>query len=365
MKHQKYLLVVTLVLVCFTVLGCVMLPGQERASSLMTNESQITSVDAEVRLSLDGLADGMATVQYNLALGESFAAKDPKQMVEFFELVVLRHADALSVEIDIEELLNASTLDDGDDLFLHVASEIAKKYGSSTAELFGLSYYRHLGDGFLINVQHFLDDTQSVQYGIDWSQMYWRAFIQVANLAGVDQEIIQQGNNLLGELSSENIEELERLRLELNQWSWAAISSLEEESASVALIETVNPTPSIEQYIGDDIFVQLPLGDESRGKELIVEMGCIGCHVPDSVGTAWSRSTSTGDFRMLQQARRYWEADDYTGNAKTIEQYLLEAMIIPKAYTVPGYLEDVSPDYSEIITKQDAADIIAYLTTLD
>jgi hypothetical protein len=66
-----------------------------------------------------------------------------------------------------------------------------------------------------------------------------------------------------------------------------------------------------------------------------------------------------------QRATARFTQSDYTGKATSAEQYLLESIVNPAAYHVPGFDTVQMPaTYSQTMTAQDAADLIAYLLTL-
>jgi hypothetical protein len=106
-------------------------------------------------------------------------------------------------------------------------------------------------------------------------------------------------------------------------------------------------------------------GDPSRGQQLYnglepvldgTKLTCAGCHngqtAPDVVGT-WSR---VDEIRLEQP-----QFADYS-----VEQYLVESIVHPNAYTVPGYLENLMPDYfGTRVDAQMLADLVAYLDSQD
>lgn len=125
------------------------------------------------------------------------------------------------------------------------------------------------------------------------------------------------------------------------------------------------PTPN-PNAAGTDITVQLSAGDAARGKASAEGSGaCAVCHVT-GVGVlapAWK----VGDLAAHPQA------PDYGGQATTVEQYIIESIVAPNAYIVPpgpgatwvaAGPSSMPQDYATKLTKQDVADLIAYLLTL-
>lgn len=131
-----------------------------------------------------------------------------------------------------------------------------------------------------------------------------------------------------------------------------------EEQALAEAQET--PTAPPAETVGTDITVSLPEGDPARGEQLAQSLGCTGCHVLSAVGPPWAGDG--GLPPMAERAAQRIAQADYTGQATTPEQYLLESIVLPNAYVVEGYAEGVMPgNYGERLSPQDAADLIAYL----
>ena len=115
--------------------------------------------------------------------------------------------------------------------------------------------------------------------------------------------------------------------------------------------------------VGTDIAVELPEGDPVNGEALANTQGCVGCHVSTATGPAWP--PSAGGPGIGERAATRFSQPDYTGNATTTEQYLLESIIQTNVYIVEGYAENLMPgNYGSTLTAQDAADLIAYLLTI-
>jgi hypothetical protein len=55
----------------------------------------------------------------------------------------------------------------------------------------------------------------------------------------------------------------------------------------------------------------------------------------------------------------------YTGQAKTVEAYLQESLLAPEVYVVPGFGAGLMPNtYGNDLTKQEIADLVAFMLTL-
>lgn len=139
--------------------------------------------------------------------------------------------------------------------------------------------------------------------------------------------------------------------------------------AQYAIIhDAYNPNSGVDiETVGtnvDDILANLPEGDATNGEALYTGnvgleiggvVGCSGCHTggivgPDTIGT-WTRAETQ---RITQS--------DFEGY--TPEQYLIESIVQPEAYIVPGFAGgQMNNNYGELLTHQELADIIAYLET--
>lgn len=114
--------------------------------------------------------------------------------------------------------------------------------------------------------------------------------------------------------------------------------------------------------VGTDIAQVLPAGDAAKGEALAVSQGCAGCHISTNSGPAWNATGSEPGIGTRAAAR--FGQSDYTGKATTAEQYLLESIVQPAAFVLPGFAVQMPNNYGAGMTVQNAADLIAYLLTL-
>ena len=124
------------------------------------------------------------------------------------------------------------------------------------------------------------------------------------------------------------------------------------------------PTQVIEG-VGTDITVELPAGDATNGKALAEGKGCAACHITAAVGPAWLASADANGEGVATRAEKHLAESGYTGKAQDARQYLFESTVDPNAYVVQGFQPNVMPaTFGNSLTKQDVADLIAYLETL-
>jgi mono/diheme cytochrome c family protein len=125
------------------------------------------------------------------------------------------------------------------------------------------------------------------------------------------------------------------------------------------------PAVSPDASVGTDITINLPEGDPEDGAALSQEsvVGCAACHELAAVGPAWAGEG--GQPGVGARAEQRFQADDYTGEATTAGEYLVESIVRTNAYVVEGYEANIMPgDYGQRLTPQQVADLIAYMETL-
>jgi hypothetical protein len=65
---------------------------------------------------------------------------------------------------------------------------------------------------------------------------------------------------------------------------------------------------------------------------------------------------------MGERGESRLEQEEYSGNATSAEEYLIESVVLPNVFLVDGYQENVMPaNYGERLTAQDLADLLAYM----
>ncbi|RMH34907.1 MAG: hypothetical protein D6690_09715 [Nitrospirae bacterium] len=117
-------------------------------------------------------------------------------------------------------------------------------------------------------------------------------------------------------------------------------------------------TPSLP----DERDVQLVTGDEPI-QELLVKAGCAVCHSIPGVPAAKGRQ---GPRLVLgETGPRRLSDPNYHGSATTVREYIMESILTPDAYIVPGYPEHVMPRwYGRKLNATALNRIVRYLETL-
>ncbi len=123
------------------------------------------------------------------------------------------------------------------------------------------------------------------------------------------------------------------------------------------------PPPEGDMMAGMPLTVELPPGDAAAGQALTEgELGCAACHVLVEVGPLWTADDQRPG--LADRAETRFEQPDYQAGATSAQQYLIESVIDPAAFIVEGYEQVPMPtNFSERITLQDMADLLAYMLT--
>jgi mono/diheme cytochrome c family protein len=125
------------------------------------------------------------------------------------------------------------------------------------------------------------------------------------------------------------------------------------------------PVVEVGETVGTEITIALPQGDVDQGQSLAEgSLGCSGCHVLAEVGPGWLADGAVNGIgnRAVDRIAQ----SDYTGEATTAEQYLIEAVVQTNIYLVEGFQEGLMPgNYGERLSPQDLADLIAYMFSLN
>ncbi len=192
---------------------------------------------------------------------------------------------------------------------------------------------------------------------------------------GIDREQARAGLQIAQSLQAlsqqENFssEELADVAAEFKRWSRSVGN---ESSYALRGLPTPSPTPTVANQVGTNIQIALPQGDAVRGEELHEASGCSACHLADPSIPASGPSYGASDYEysqnqmLIERAQATWQSESYTGKAVSTEQYLLESIVLPAASIVTGYQSFIHPQtYGQSLSKQDAADLIAYLKTFD
>lgn len=116
--------------------------------------------------------------------------------------------------------------------------------------------------------------------------------------------------------------------------------------------------------------MELPAGDPLVGELTALPLRCLGCHVDggqdDREGP---RFTSTDELPPIMDRGELRIGDPtYMGQATTNWEYVLESILLPEVYIVPGKWADstqMPTDFHLQLSETDLADIMAWLGTFE
>ena len=113
-----------------------------------------------------------------------------------------------------------------------------------------------------------------------------------------------------------------------------------------------------------DLDIELPEGDSTRGKSRAIQFRCAVCHIQGAFGPRFE--TAGGLPSILERGELRIADPAYEGSASTNREYIIESVLLPEVYVIPGeWVEKMPTDYADSVTEQDLADIIAWLSTFD
>lgn len=97
--------------------------------------------------------------------------------------------------------------------------------------------------------------------------------------------------------------------------------------------------PPAQEFVSSKT-VPLSTGDEPID-QLFIQSGCAVCHTIPGIDAAEGREGPRLDLGIIGPKRL---ADpNYQGTATTVREYILESILNPRAYVVPGYPDRVMP----------------------
>ncbi|NJN37046.1 MAG: cytochrome c [Nitrospiraceae bacterium] len=125
-----------------------------------------------------------------------------------------------------------------------------------------------------------------------------------------------------------------------------ALSVGTDSAAALAAIQNLDSDPSRGQQLYNGLE---PVLDGTR-------LTCAGCHNGETAPVVEGTWTRVDEIRLQEPILEGY----------TVEQYLVESIIHPNAYLVPGHLPDLMPDYfGTRLDAQMLADLVAYLDSHD
>jgi nitric oxide reductase subunit C len=120
---------------------------------------------------------------------------------------------------------------------------------------------------------------------------------------------------------------------------------------------------------GGNVSLNAADGDAAQGKALYEGMvvgsnsvpGCVTCHSLE-LGVTLVGPSHAG---LATRATETIKSANYRGNAKTVEEYLVESVVEPNVYIEKGFSPSVMyQNYGQDLNQQEISDIVAFMLTL-
>lgn len=231
--------------------------------------------------------------------------------------------------------------------------ELEDKQSLSASAYFELQFYGAECRNALFAARNLLEAAQR-KNAKQAAIRYLRQAVQIAQRFDAEGVITAKGEMLLQDLAKPTAN-LEQLVEQIDAWVDSAFYLTQGQPEPTPTPESIGP-------VGTDITISLPPGDVQRGEELLAEQACHGCHGKGRVGPAFRAIDSPDGKGIGLRAQEEWKKTEYTGNATSAQEYLIESTVIPNIYVVAGYLEGVHPrNYSETLSTLDMANLLAYM----
>lgn len=140
------------------------------------------------------------------------------------------------------------------------------------------------------------------------------------------------------------------------------------EATKIAASWTPTPSPGPVITLAEQVS-KLPAGDAAAGEAAVTARGCVACHIAADpavalVGPAWQAAQSQDGKGIADHAGARWGEAGYTGRAASAQEYLYESIVNPTAYLVAGFQPAMPANYGQLLSPQELADIMAYLSGL-
>jgi hypothetical protein len=131
---------------------------------------------------------------------------------------------------------------------------------------------------------------------------------------------------------------------------------------TVTLPPTAAPTPT-PVVGGVDLNMELPEGDPERGLSRAIQFRCAACH---TLAYGPSFDAAEGMPNIMERGEVRMADPAYGGAASTNREYIIESIFLPEVYDIPGnWPEPMPTDYSDLLTEQDLADILVWLSSFE
>lgn len=272
-----------------------------------------------------------------------------------FATSMLDSADRLSLELTREQVDDVGTSEAANRVVDALAEGIGQAYGEPAQDRFEAEYHATVATELLSSGPDMVA-TDELPILRHQAGLHMLNALGAATRMGADQTIVQDGQSialpLLSRVETEGVAE------QIERW-------VETVDYAYSGVPTPMPPPSEAEQAGTDITIDLPPGNRFRGELLHEQLGCSACHIMEAIAPQWRSLEGAENPGMLAVAEARWQDPNYTGQATSGVEYLIESTVLPDVYVVDPYeIALMSVDYSKQLSKQDLADIVAFLTVI-
>lgn len=274
---------------------------------------------------------------------------------ETFSSLMADSATRLAVDLTADQLARIETEEEAGLLVDALAAQMEETYGGRAKARFDVEYHTTAAAELLRTGPTLLAATELPVIRHE-AGLHMLDALGAATRFGVELRTIQDGQNIALPLLSRA--DLEDGPAQIEAWRTAIDYAYRGEPTPV-------PPPSEADQAGTDITVALPPGNRLRGELLHEQLGCSACHITDAVAPQWRSFDGVQGPGLLAVADARWQDPNYTGGAKSAVEYLVESTVLPDVHVVDPYeIALMSVDYSRQLSKQDLADIVAFLAMI-
>ena len=272
-----------------------------------------------------------------------------------FAASMVDSAARLELALTFEQLAAIEVVQDGNRLVDALSDQVADRYGDRADARFAVEFHTQVA-------ARLLRDGPNVVGGGELPVLRHQAGIHMLDALSAATHL---------DVNTKLIEEAQGIALPLLARTDVASApeAIEAWADSVdnafRNVPTPMPPPAEAEQIGTDITVELLPGNRFRGEIRHEQLGCSACHIAAAVAPQWQTFDGVENPSLLEIAETRWQDPGYTGTATSATEYLIESTVLPDIDVVDGYeIALMSVDYAEQISKQDMADILAFLMAI-
>lgn len=269
---------------------------------------------------------------------------------------LLATAEAETIALTIADFQQVNSHETAEQLVRDMADQIEEQHGMYERVAFDYDYFVTTAENLIMSGSSPYAEVDPSVISVVASQ-YLTAAISAAEQLGIPADILEDGQRLVAVFAETDAPDQHIGDLMVWKKSiWLAANGS----------PTPAPTPPPSDLAGIDINLVLPPGNSLRGELLMERNACYPCHIDLPIGPQWIPAKDEPLQPLTQRFEQNWKSARYTGKATSVEQYVIESILIPSASTVDGYAQGIMPtNFGSTLSRQDLADILAFLMAID